>query len=331
MKAMILAAGFGTRLRPITDKIPKALLPVAGIPQIRYVLDQLYGAGVREVIINLHHLADRVCETLGERYRDEIPIKYSFEPQILGTGGGLKKVEKFFDDDPFILINSDTLIEVDLQEAIRYHLTKKAIATMVIRAWNPREGFGGVEVDNDSRIRRVLKRGRGKNLKTVTFTGVHILSREIFPYISSRGYSNINTDCYGSMLEAGKLVYGFLTDGYWRDIGSPDSYFNANMDFLYGRMPTHCRPLVQTKFETTPDSLSAGAEIVEPVVIGEGCRLGKGCQIGPATILGENCRVGEGTILERVLALPGSSFADGEEVRELIRFGRRELSLTKES
>jgi mannose-1-phosphate guanylyltransferase len=325
MKAMILAAGLGTRLRPLTDRMPKALLPVAGLPQIVYVLELLRTAGVREVIINLHHFADTIRSALGDLYHNEVLVRYSLEREILGTAGGLKKVEDFFDDEPFLLLNADTLIDVDLREAVRYHVHKGAVATMVVRRWIPGEWFGGVEIDGSSRIRRVLGRGDGEKLRVVTFTGVHVLSKRVFSYIPSRGHSCINRDCYGAMLEAGERVWGYYTSGYWKDIGNAESYFRANMDFIHGFIPSYCRPIVEEKIKESQRKRFPAVELYPPLIIGSGCRLGEGCRIGPAVVLSKNCGVGEGAVLKRVLGLPGAEFASGETAAHLIRVGRNDV------
>ena len=319
---MILAAGMGTRLRPLTDDIPKALLPVANRPQIEYVLELLRVAGVREVVINLHHFADRIRDALGTNYRGEVSITYSFEEEILGTGGGVKKVEDFFNDDPFLLINADTLMDVDIREAVRYHMEKGAVATMVVREWDLLGGFGRVEMDGEGRIRRILDKGGAGGEKPVIFTGLHLLSRKIFTFIPKFGYSCINSDCYGAMLENGERVYGFEMDGYWKDTGTIMSYFKANMDFLRGAMPSHCRGLLDSEEREAGYLAADNAKVIQPVLIGRGCRLKEGSRVGPGVVLGDGCRVGSGARVERVVALPQSSFAPNETFREGIRTRR---------
>lgn len=327
MKAMVLAAGLGTRLRPFTNELPKPLLPVANRPQIEFVLELLRLSGVSDVIINLHHLAEPVRSRLGSRYRALLHIDYSAETEILGTGGGFKKVEDFFDEDPFILINADTLMDIDLARAIRRHVECEAAATMVVREWEEGAGFGRVEMDGEGRIRRMLERVPGEGLTPVIFTGVHVLSRKIFDYLPEGRFSCINRDGYRAMLEAGERVCGFQASGYWRDIGTLASYFDATMDFIHGRMPAHCERLVALGRETDYGAAMPGIEFIPPVIMGRDCQIERGCRIGPAVVLGDCCRVGGGCRLERVVALPGAVFQGGELVNGCIRSERASVSV----
>lgn len=317
MKAMILAAGFGVRLRPLTDRMPKALLPVANLPQLFFTLEMLRRAGVTAAIINLHHLGGRIRAAVGDCYREEVRIAYSMEEKLLGTGGGLKKAEWFFGGDPFLLVNADTIMEIDLGAAVRRHVAAGATATMVVREWEEGGGFGRVEMDGEGRVRRVLGRGRGERLRPVVFSGVHVLSRRVFDYLPEGEFSCINRDCYGDMLEAGEVVAGFRAEGYWRDIGTPAGYFGANMDFLAGRMPAYCCGLAAGS--AVGDGDRPGVRLEHPVIIGREVRLEPGCRVGPDVILGDGCIVKRGCVLERVVALPGASFGPEEEARGCIR------------
>ena len=319
MRAMILAAGLGTRLRPFTEETTKPLLPVANRPQIQYVLELLRRAGVREVVVNLHHMAEQVRSSVGESYRGEMRITYSIESEILGTGGGLKKVERFFADEPFILANADALMEADLGEAVRRHGDTGAAATMVVREWDPAGGYGRVEVDGEGMVRRILGRARGEGLTPVIFTGIHILSRKIFRYLPAGKPSCITRDGYLAMLAAGERVAAYRVAGYWRDIGTLASYFDANMDFLRGEMPSHCRDTAAPEPVATQRSRFPGVEFVPPVLVGPACAIGAGSVIGPGVVLGEGCAVGNGCRLTGVVALPGAQYAPGETARRCIR------------
>lgn len=327
MKAMILAAGFGTRLKPFTDEIPKALLPIANRPQIEFILEMLRLSGVTDVVINLHHFAESIRSSLGECYRGSIRISYSVETEILGTGGGLKKVENFFDEEPFILVNADALIDLDLACAIRRHVERGAAATMVVRDWQEGAGFGRVEIDGEGRIRRMLPKEPGEGLAPVIFTGVHVLGRRIFDYLPPRRFSCINRDGYRAMLAAGERVYGFRASGYWRDIGTLQSYFEANMDALRGDVPGYGKSLSADGREADSDNGMPGVELIHPVMVGRGCRIERGCKVGPSVVLGDGCHVGAGCRLERVVALPRASFRGGEAVNGCIRSERYSVDI----
>src|SRR5574339_386662 len=159
MKAMILAAGLGTRLRPLTNTMPKPLLPVAGTPLIVWNLLLLKRHGFREVIINLHHLGPMIEQALGNGSKYGLRIWYSQEPVILGTGGGIKQAEPYFSGEPVLILNGDTLVEIDLDELCAFHHEQRAAATLVLRPDPEAARWGLVEVEQGHRIVRITGRG----------------------------------------------------------------------------------------------------------------------------------------------------------------------------
>ncbi len=316
MRAMLLAAGLGTRLRPLTEEIPKPLLPVANRPQIHYVLDLLVRAGVREVVVNLHHLGGRVRAALGDSYGGALRISYSPEPELLGTGGGLKKVERFFTGEPFILANADALTDADLGAAVRRHIETGAAATMVLADWDPSGGDSRIEVDGDGMLRRIGGRGGGEGLSPAVFTGIHVLSAGIFRRLPAGAPSCIVRDGYLPMLAAGERIAGHRAAGYWRDIGTLASYLDANTEVLRGELPGALRAAADAD---PPARRFPGARFRSPALVGPGCTIEAGSVVGPAVVLGEGCRVGAGCRLEELVALPGTRFAPGETARRVVR------------
>lgn len=230
MKAMILSAGLGMRMRPLTEKIPKPLLLIGNRPIIHYTLLFLKKYGVTDVIINLHHLADKMRENLGDGSGFGMKINYSFEPEILGTGGGIKKVEPFLSNNTFVVINGDILIDVDLNDVIRFHKEKKALATMALRHDKDANRYGAIEIDKENRIREFLGmiKGADENLTRLMFTGLHILEPRIFSYLPEKGC--INRTAYPEMIKNGEQVFGYVMNGYWRDIGTPEAYSSAEKE-----------------------------------------------------------------------------------------------------
>ncbi len=157
MKAMVLAAGQGTRLRPITDRMPKALVPVAGRPMIEFALLLLRRYGVRDIVINLHHFGTQIEDHLGDGQRFDVNISYSHETELLETGGGLLKAKAFLQDDTFIVINTDALIDVDLAAVLNDHRQNHAAATLVLRPDVDADRYGSIDIDADGRICRFLE------------------------------------------------------------------------------------------------------------------------------------------------------------------------------
>lgn len=213
---MILAAGFGTRLRPITDTIPKPLVDVSGYPLIAYPLAVLREAGIREVLINLHHLGYKVREMLGDGAAYGLSITYSEEDPILDTGGAIKNAQAFLEGDRFVVLNGDMIIDLDLGSVVEWHATKGATATMVLRPDNSGRGYGVIEIDENGRIRRFLGRPEiaEADLAAMMFTGVHVFEPSVFSYMEA-GKFGINAETYPAMMEAGEPLFGYRFDGYW--------------------------------------------------------------------------------------------------------------------
>ncbi|MDE3120035.1 MAG: nucleotidyltransferase family protein, partial [Nitrospirota bacterium] len=228
MKAMILAAGLGTRLRPLTETQPKPLLPVAGTPLIVWNLLLLRRHGVTEVLINLHHLGPMIEQTLGDGRRYGLTLTYSHEPAILGTGGGIKQAEPFFEGHPFLVLNGDTLLELDLGALMQAHRERGALATMVLREDPDVERWGPVTVDQAGRILSITGRGRTGSgaAQRLMFAGVHVMHPRLLREVPAGRESSI-IDAYVRAITEGEPVYGYRMAGYWSDVGTPERYAQA--------------------------------------------------------------------------------------------------------
>jgi NDP-sugar pyrophosphorylase family protein len=231
MKAMILAAGLGTRLKPLTDHLPKPLLPLEGRPLIEHTLLLLRRFGITEAVINLHYQGDKIIQVLGDGSRLGMKIRYSEEPDILGTGGGIKKAERFLSDGPFLVINSDILVEINLDQIIGFHQRNQAAATMVLREDPDVDRWGAVGVDSYHRIRQLLGKPdwTGEALSKKMFTGIHVMDPRVLNYIPGSGFFTI-IDAYIEMLRKEERLFGHVHPGYWIDIGTPERYRKAEED-----------------------------------------------------------------------------------------------------
>ena len=230
-KGMILAAGLGTRLRPLTDTVPKALVEIGGRPMIDYPLLMLAAAGVEDVVVNLHHLGDAIREALGES-RHGVRIHYSPEDRALDTGGALAHARSLLGDEPFALANCDALLDPNLDGAWRLHRERRALATLVVRADPQAEKYGALDCDASGRVRRFL--GEPANvdgpLERRMFCGVHLVSPEIFTRFPEKRVFSITRDVYAGCVSRGETLYGFHYDGYWRDLGTAQELDAARAD-----------------------------------------------------------------------------------------------------
>ena len=231
---MILAAGLGTRMRPLTYHIPKPMVPVLGKPLIRHVLDILKKGAIREVIVNLHHLPRSLKKYLYSQ--KDFKISFSFEPQILGTGGGILKAKEFFQNKRFVVINSDILTDIDIKKVLAFHIRKKSLATMVVRRMKPHEPYEAVGINQEGKIVKFQTKAILPPITKTMFTGIHIFEPEIFRYFPKhKKIFCINTDVYSKLVQKNKNVYGYLHIGKWVDMGSLEPYLTYQMKRLKGK------------------------------------------------------------------------------------------------
>jgi NDP-sugar pyrophosphorylase family protein len=231
-KGMILAAGFGTRLRPLTDAVPKALLEIGGRAMIEYPLRMLAAAGVEDVVVNLHHLGDAIREALGDGRRHGVRIHYCPEDPLLDTGGALAHARRLLGSEAFVLANCDALLDPDLAAVWDFHRARHAIATLVLRADPRAESYGAVDCDGAGRVRRFLGKPAEVDapLERRMFCGVHVLSPEIFSHMPSTPVFSITRDVYSVLVARGEAIYGYDYRGYWRDLGTVPSLERARAE-----------------------------------------------------------------------------------------------------
>ena len=243
MKAMLFAAGLGTRLRPLTDTLPKCLVPVNDRPMIDYPLLLLRHYGIREIVVNVHHHAERVEEYLGDGSRFGVDIAYSREPVLLDTGGGLLGAKRFLDHGTFVIVNSDVLIDLPLDEVVRFHTNHNAAATLVLRKDPKAAAYGSIWTDVEGRIRKLLQHvahedGAG-TLEEYMFTGVHVVEPQIFQYMEGWEPFSITRTTYPRMLTGGERLCGFPFDGEWQDLGTPERLQATSLKLLEGNLKPH--------------------------------------------------------------------------------------------
>jgi NDP-sugar pyrophosphorylase family protein len=241
---MVLAAGQGTRLRPITDRMPKAMVPLAGRPMIEYALLLLRHYGIREIVINLHHFGTQIENHLGDGSKLGLEIGYSREAELLDTGGGLLKAKSFLQDGTFIVINTDALIDVNLAELIAFHRARSASATLVLRPDPHADRYGSMDIDSAGRIQRFLDSRLAANspgpLRKLMFTGVQILEPKVFEFMAGAGEKFSTTrQTYPRMLLAGEPLYGYNFEGFWQDLGTAERIKQAEAKLAQGQARLH--------------------------------------------------------------------------------------------
>jgi len=285
MKAMVLAAGLGLRMRPLSRLRAKPVLPVLNRPLLHWTLESLARHGVTEVVVNTHHQAASVRRAVGDGRAFGLRVAYSHERRILGTAGGPRRVRRFFGNEPFLLVNGDVFFDFDLASLVARHRASGALATLALRPNPDPRLYGPVVTARDGRVVSILGKpapGRG----TVSlFAGVHVLEPSLLDRLPARGASDSVRDLYIPALAHGARLLGVRAKGAWYDLGTPALYRTAQIALLAAGRGGDAGSLVDPTAEIGPD-----ARVVRSVV-GPGCRIGAGASV-VESVLWEKVRVG---------------------------------------
>jgi mannose-1-phosphate guanylyltransferase len=316
VKGMVLAAGLGTRMGPISDFVAKPAVPFMGVPMIEHSIGVLRSGGIEEIIINVHHLPETIKDLLGDGSQLDVKISYSYEETLLGSGGGIGKARSFFEDEPFVVINSDIIVDVDLKKVIESHLKSEASATLVLRE-DPEERYGKVLVDETGRIRKI--EGHPKRLdfhggQAYMFAGVHVIEPVWFDYAPDRAIYESFPDVYAPMMLDNNAVNAYIYDGRWIDIGSAKRFLESSLDQLIGN-------ILPNKLHQECDCTIRNSILSEETVIGKGVTLEGVIFIGAAS-------VGEESSLTECIVCPGAEIPPKTEARRRVFFNDSSVALS---
>lgn len=285
MKAVILAGGFGTRLRPLTNNTPKPVVYVANRPFLVHQIELLVKHGIDEIILVLHFLPDEVRKVIGDGKEWGIKIHYLVEETPLGTAGAVKYAEKFFDKEPFVVFNGDVLTDLNISKLINYHREKKAAVTLTLTEVEDPTSFGLIITDKKGRVERFIEKPNWDAVVAKTINaGTYIIDPKVFKDVPAGKEYSFERQLYPSLLEAGVPIYGYVSDAYWLDIGNAEKYKEAHEAILRGDV------LVKTKGERVGSSL-----------IGEKVKIAKETELKDYVVLGDNVFVGEYSVLDRCI------------------------------
>ena len=343
MKALVLAGGFGTRLRPLSCSRPKMLFPIANRPLIDYTLEALSKEeSVDTVVLAVYYMAESLVRYLGPTKYD-LGILYSREQRPLGTGGPVKKAKDIMDGDRFMVMNGDILTDFDYKRLIEYHEEKGGVATIALTQVSDPTRYGSVELDWEGRITRFVEKPEyGKAPSNLINAGIYIMEPEILDYIPDEGKVRIETEVFPKLAEENKL-YGFESHGFWMDIGEPQDYLGANAMMLTknnlnkcGESPEIDPSVVIRKPCNFGDNVRIGADsIIRPnVSIGNGVQIGKGCRIENSVVFDgvtiedyssvKSAILGENSVLERwVKVESGSLIGDYAQIKDGVTITER--------
>ena len=340
MKAMILAAGKGTRVQPITHVIPKPMIPILQKPVMEFLLELLKEHGFTEVMVNVSHLAEEIENYFRDGQRFGVEIAYSFEGSIqdgeligdaLGSAGGLKKIQDFqtFFDDTFVVLCGDALIDLDLTEAVKRHRAKGALASLVTKTV-PKDqvsSYGVVVSDDDGKIQAFQEKPNIEEALSDTInTGIYLFEPEIFEHIPSGTSFDIGADLFPALVKQGAPFYALPMDFEWVDIGKVPDYWQAIRSVLQGEVRQvsvpgkEVRPGVFTGLNVAANWDKINVE--GPVYVGGMTKIEDGASLIGPTMIGPSCYICEGATIDNSIIFDYSRIGAGVQLVEKLVFGR---------
>jgi len=300
LKAFILAAGAGTRLRPLTFECPKPMIPLLNKPVIEHTINNLKKHNVDSIIMNLHMLPEMITSYFGNGKKFGIDINYSLEETLLGTAGGLKKCKKFF-DSTFIVMSGDGLSNIDLTSAIEFHKKKKALATMVLKQIGTQFPYGITLTDKSNRIINFVEKPTWGSVYSDTVnTGIYIFEPEILKYIPD-GFYDFGKDLWPKLLKLKKPIYAYLMNDYWTDIGNIEEYRQGIRDALFGKISIS---ISGNRLKNSGVIVDTNCEIDKTVkfigksIVGKNCKIGKNVVVDNGTVIGNNVQIQDDAIIK---------------------------------
>ncbi len=315
MKGMILAAGLGTRLHPLSYEMPKPVVPVLGRPLCTWTMAYLARSGVKSFVLNLHHHPRLIQQEIMDWAGKRTPVQFTIEPEILGTGGGIANARQHLKGGTFVTANGDSIVRFDFARALAFHRRKKSLATLVLFPIRQKR-YTPVWIKPSGRITG-FGTDAGDGRLSGFYTGVQIVEPELLDLIPHEKPSCIIRDVYIPLIATGAPIHGFLTEGVFREFGTPSDYLRETIALL--EEPSERDPL--------PGGSSPGVEIIPPAWISPRARISPGAVIGPNAVIEENGAVEAGATVANAVIWPGAAVRAGETVRNAILTPHRRVDV----
>ena len=321
-----MAGGKGSRIRPLTLSRPKPLIPVANRPMIEYIIEKIRNSGYDELVVTISYLKSQIKSLLQKDYPD-MNIKYSVEKKPLGTAGGVKNASKYI-DDTFFVLSGDVLVDVDLNELLHFHKQNNAIASMVLTPVNNPSHFGIAVLDDKNQIIKFLEKPSPTEVfSKIANTGTYVLEPEIFDYIKTKkGEVDFSQDIFPQLIKDEAGIYGYVLEGYWNDVGRPQTYLQANYDVLNKKIKPEPQGKKLAEGVGRLGDMWIGKEveignkvrIIGPVIIGDGCCIEKNCVLGRNMVMGDNVYLEKNSTIKGSVIFPDSTIKEGSYLRDCI-------------
>lgn len=323
LKAMVLAAGVGSRLDPLTRQLPKPLVPIANRPVMEHIINLLKRHGITEAISNLHHLPQSVPEHFGAGHDFGVNLSYCHEKTLTGDAGGLRACRSFFENDsePFIVLMGDVITDADLSYVIQQHRSRGAVATIALQKVEDVSRFGVAVLDNDGFITGFQEKPhQDEALSDLASTGIYVLSPEIFEHMPADGELGFGRQLFPTLIRQGLPVQGVQIFGYWSDVGTLADYRRCNFEALEGMMDLDL-PGVRTDFGWLGKGSSIGkrTRFNGTLMLGDNSHMHDNVLIEGCVIIGDNCRIGAGARLKDTIVWSGTDIgADGNLIDSVV-------------
>lgn len=320
MKAVIMAGGEGTRLRPLTSTQPKPMLPIVNRPMMEHVITLLKSHGFDDIVVTVAFLANSIRTYFGDGSEFGVKLTYFSEETPLGTAGSVGNAREYLDEE-FLVISGDVLTDIDLSEAMAFHRSKDAFSTIVLHPMdNPLE-FGIVTTNPDGSIQRFLEKPSwGEVFSDTVNTGIYVLKPEIFDYIEPEKVSDFSSDVFPALLADGRRLFGFVSQDYWEDVGTLQGYMKAHRDALDQKVAVRVPgfSLMGGLWIGEGCEIDPTAEISEPSAIGDNVRIGAGVKIHPYSVIGSNVKIGAESVIEGTVVADNCFMGIGCHIRGAI-------------
>ncbi|HEV2974251.1 MAG TPA: NDP-sugar synthase [Solirubrobacteraceae bacterium] len=319
MQAVILVGGEGTRLRPLTSTVPKPVVPLVDRPFISFMLDWLTRHGIDDVIMSCGFLATSVRNVLGDGSGLGIRLRFVEEPDPRGTAGALKFAESML-DERFLMLNGDVLTDIDLTEQIAQHESSGATATLALVPVADPSAYGLVHLNDDRSVHDFVEKPSPDAIDTnLISAGAYVLEREILELVPPDRNVSIEREVWPRLI--GNGLYGFPSQSYWLDIGSPDRYLQGTFDIIEGNVQTPVIERLGAGWLAIDAGASVHGRVVPPAVLERGVRIAAGAHVGSLVVLGEDVSIGAGTTVERAVIMRGAEIGENCTLRDCIVAG----------
>jgi mannose-1-phosphate guanylyltransferase len=317
VKAIILVGGEGTRLRPLTYTTVKAMVPVLNKPFIEYVFRYLNSHKIREIILAMGYKPDCITDYFGDASQLGTKLVYSIETEPLGTAGAVKNAEQYI-DDAFFVMNGDIFTDLNLTEMLRFHENKGAKVTIALTPADDPTRFGVVETDTNQRVTRFVEKPKREQVTSnMINAGVYIIEREILDRVPQGKRIMFERTIFPALLAEGEPVFGYATDAYWIDTGTPEQYLQLNRDLMFGKS-------VQVGFKPEEIRINEGASInpkarlTAPILVDGDCTIGKGAQLKGPVVIGTGCAIKDNAIIENSILWQNVTIGERATLKDCI-------------